>query len=584
MNHEATVNHGGTVNHARKSAAYSGREPGQAVKTDQAGYLPEFPKIGLIAGEAAGTFAVRDAVSGEQAMTGLLSAAIADANSGDTVRRADFSALTAAGTYVLEADGAGASHPFEIRENVYEHALRLLLRSYTLQRSGVAIDDPDTGLKLAPGHPQDAQAEIYYTDEVVHKGQTIDVSGGWYDAGDYGKYTPTAAISVGQMLIAYEMNPRAFAKGQMNLPQGLDANDAERDWPDLLKELKFELDWMTTMQRPDGAVYLKVSGDAWSGFVPPSEDVQKRYVYGLSTYATGQYAAALATASRVYKPFDAAYSAKLLELAVKAQNYLNAHPEAIFRKDEGQGNGSGGYEKDTDEEERFWALAELFRTTGDSAYSRVIEEHFRHFIASPPITVNWGNAQALGQWALYRAAHTPTSWKEQLASAFRIKADELLRLIKADGYLNALTADEYVWASAKACAANGVLLVWAYEMHKDGMHKDQMHKAPRYLEGALEQLHYVFGRTATGYSYVSGVGTRFPRNSHHRLQGGTGILLLGLVVGGPNRTGDDAVMTPIKGTVPPAKAYVDSMDSYTTNEYAIDYNAPVVMLASYFCK
>lgn len=213
-----------------------------------------------------------------------------------------------------------------------------------------------TGLRHEAGHKQDAQAKMYFSDSFHQEGDALDVSGGWYDAGDYGKYISTATLSAAQLLLAYELHPDHFPKGQLQFPPSLSGPASDKtdqnQLPDLLAEVKFELDWMVKMQRPDGAVYHKVGGKQWPGFILPEQDVQDRYIYGLASYDTAQYAATMAMASRVYAPFAPEY-AKELTKAKKAQQFLEKNPSASFRNDPGQNDGSGGYEKYTDQDERF---------------------------------------------------------------------------------------------------------------------------------------------------------------------------------------------------------------------------------------
>ncbi|WP_051430675.1 glycoside hydrolase family 9 protein [Thermicanus aegyptius] len=423
---------------------------GDFVKVDQTGYLPEYPKIAIVVDrEGVGSFVVKREETDEIVFSGTLSAAIQDLYSGDTVRFADFSSLRSDGTYYVEVEGVGRSYPFQISAHVYDNLFFNVLRSYTLQRSNAEMNDPVTGLRHKAGHSQDAQAVMYFSDPFHKEGDLIDVSGGWYDAGDFGKYMPSASVTVGQLLLAYELNPDHFSKGQMQFPEGLSMADRKTDMPDLLVEVKYELEWMEKMQRPDGAVYHKVGGKQWPGFILPEEDKQKRYVYGLSHFGTAQYAGAMALAARIYRPFDREIAARLLENAKKAQEYLESHPEGYFRNDPGQNDGSGPYDKYSDQEERFWAAAELFKTTKDPHYEQLIEKQFKDLLAEKTAPVSWNNALALGQWAYLTGETGNAALKDAVKKSFLREAAQILQQIQSDGYRNSLTEDEYVWASAK---------------------------------------------------------------------------------------------------------------------------------------
>ncbi|MHA7964468.1 glycoside hydrolase family 9 protein [Paenibacillus sp. CAU 1782] len=546
---------------------------GEAVKVNQVGYPVGAAKIGIIAGEEWDTgdaaFQLIKADSGEPVYSGTVTAPVFDAASGEKVSRADFSDFNEPGVYQLAVEGAGRSFPFEIGEGLYGKELTMLLRSYTLQRVGVDIEDNISGVKVPAGHSQDRQSVISFSDGISRQGDIIDASGGWYDAGDFGKYISPAAVSVAQLLLAFELNPGAFPEGQMSFPPGLES--AQQGLPDVLAEVRIELDWMLKMQREDGAVFHKMSGAAWPGFIMPQDDTQTRYIYGLSTFSTAQFVGATALAARIYEPYDQEFAAILLDAAERSQRYLDANPSFSFRQDEGQDNGSGGYGKNSDREERLWAAAELFRTTGSAAYGEQAET-YEDLLGKNAQPVTWMDSGILGQWAYYHAEGADSVRKGAIVDAFARSADSIVQRSAADGYLTALRLQDYHWASAKLAAAYGSLLLLANELKP----------SPAYEQVALEQLHYVFGRTATGYSYVTAIGTKYPENPHHRTSDASGVLFPGLVVGGPNRDGGDPDLDAVKDKLSPAKAYLDVLGSYSSNEYAIDYNAPVVFLAAYF--
>jgi endoglucanase len=562
--------------------------PTEQVRVDQIGYLPEAPKQAVVAVETdrsavdARRFAVRDSENGAVAVAGVLSDPIDDSNAGDVVRRADFSTLSEPGEYRIAvgrgetADGdlreaTGESVPFRVGADVYDGVLADSVRLYTLKRSNTAIDDPVTGLDVPAGHTQDAEARMYFGDEFRDEGDSFDVSGGWYDAGDYGKYVPPAAVTVGQMLLAYEQYPSAFEVGQCDLPVEPSDDDRESGLPDLLAEAKFELEWLERMQREDGAVYHKVAAQEWPAIdEAPTEDDRDRFVYGLSTFGTAQYAATMAMAARVYADHAPAFADRALDDARAAHDYLESNPDPEFRFDEGQDDGSGPYRKETDREERFWATAELLRTTGDTRYADSLEVRFVDLFDAAPRAPVWDDTLSLGQWAYLSADAADDARADRLESAFVDYADDLVTDIETDGYRCALDTEDYHWASTKLALSKGNLLVLANAIDPD----------ERYVAGALDQLHYALGRTPTGYSYVTGQGTHPPRTPHDRLVEGTGTDVPGMVVGGANRSGDDERLAEFieRTDAPAAKCYVDATESYSANEWAIDYTAPIFLL------
>jgi len=558
--------------------------PETPVRVNQVGYLPAARKRAVVAVEDAGagalsatvdgdvtSFTVRSTDSDDVVATGELSEPIDDEDAGEIVRQADFTDVTEPGEYVVEVgDGAARSVPFRVAPDVYAGTLVDATRLYSLKRSNTRIDDPVTGLDVDPGHTQDERAAMRARDEFHDAGESADVGGGWYDAGDYGKYVPPATLTVGQQLLAYELVPEAFEAEECDLPVDVPEADREAGLPDLLVEAKFELEWLERMQRPDGAVYHKVAGDTWPSIdTLPTEDTQQRYVYGLSTFGTATYAAAMAMAARVYAPFDATFADRALDNARDAFSYLAANPEPTFRFDDGQDDGSGPYRKDDDLSERFWAAAELLKTTGEDRYAEALHGPLADVFDKPVRAPVWNDATALGQWAYRSAAAADTDRAATLDAAFVDRADAIAAAVEADGHRVALDTDDYHWASAKLALARADVLLLANEIEPD----------ERYVEAALDQVHYVLGRTPTGYSYVTGQGTHPPRNPHDRLVESTGVEIPGMVVSGANANGDDDFLAGFiaETDAPPAKAYVDAVPSYSANEWAIDYTAPLFL-------
>ncbi|GAB6091404.1 glycoside hydrolase family 9 protein [Spirochaeta dissipatitropha] len=547
--------------------------PGRQVFVNQEGYHPILPKI-AVSSAGGSSFEIIDLRHNNSVYSGELSERIADPMSGKMVQQADFSSFMEPGRYILLVDGRYASLPFDINENIFHAPLLKTLRSYSLQRASTTIRDPLTGLSINAGHLNDREAIIYFSDDVVNAGDRIDVHGGWYDAGDFGRYIPPAAVTTAQLLLTYDNNRDAFYKGQMAFPPGFESPDEEM--PDFLKEIRFNLEWMRRMQRADGAVFHKTSGRAWPGMIVPEDDRQDRYVYGLSTFGTAQFAGTMAMAARIYRRYNLNYSDQLLAAAEAAIQWLMANPEPFFRFDENQDSGSGPYGKHSDAEERFWAAAEMLRTTGNRIYSDYIVSELSHLYEENNLDfVSWANSIAFGYWAYATAPNgADSSVQERIQQHFISKADEILEVIANDGFRISLTEDEYTWASAKNAVAKGNLLLMAYTFEPKN----------DYLHGALDQLNYVMGRSPTGYSYITGVGSIYPQHPHHRIMEATGITVPGLLVGGPNIFGGDPTLDQLlrDQDVAPGMAYIDTLNSWATNEYAIDYTAPAVYALAFF--
>jgi len=544
-----------------------------AVLVDQVGYRPGDEKRAVVRADAE-SFAVLDADSGSEVASGDLSESMTDGASGDTVRYATFGDLSEPGEYVVSAGGV-ESAPFAVGEGVWGRTLAEVGRRYTLRRANTAIEDPVTGLSLEPGHPQDREAEMYFADEFHDEGEAVDVHGGWYDAGDYGKYVPPAAVTVGHLLLAYEQHPDTFEVGQFSMPAGVSEAEHEAGLPDLLAEVKFELEWFERMQRPDGALYHKVAGSQWPGMnVRPAGDTQTRYVFGLSTYGTAMAVGAFAMGARIFRPFDADFADRMLEDAVAGYEYLRDNPDAYFRSDDGQNDGSGAYRQDTDRTERFWAAAELLKTTGESRYAEYVDAELGDQVGSRARHAGWGDANLFGKWAYYTADAGSDAHRETIAGELTAAADDLVAHVGEQGYNVSIGLDEYFWGSNSLALGNGSLLLLA----------DAVESNPDYRAAARDQIHYVLGRTPTDRGYVTGSGERPPGNPHSRLVASTGINVPGNVVGGPNHNGGDPDLDSFLASEDPApaKSYLDVQGSYASNEPALDYAAPLVPLLAAF--
>jgi endoglucanase len=556
------------------SAATLAEAADAALHVDQVGYLTNYSKTAMVADPAATSFEVVDARNNQVVFKGNLSAAKKDGLSEETIRQADFSALKTPGTYKLKV-GNRESYDFVIGDNVYAVPAVESWRSYTLSRSNTPIDDPVTGLRIKEGHSQDHAAQVWFTDALNKKGDKIDVSGGWYDAGDYGKYITTAGISSAQLLLAYEAHPDHFTRGQLVFPQGV-ATDAKL--PDALTEVKFELDWMRKMQRKDGSTFHKVAGTKWPGFdVSPDTDSQDRYLFGNATASSAMYGASLAIAARVYAPFDKAYAQALKKDAVRVWSWLQKNPEPIYRWDDGQESGSGPYDKKTDLEERIWLAAELFRTTGDKTYEDYLLKAGRDRITQKPGFFTWDNTLALGQFAYLQAKHADPALQAEVKEAFLGYADDICQKIASDSFHCALASSEYTWASTKNALTQGDILLMA----------NQIEPKQAYVEGALAQIHYLFGRNALNKSFMTGMGDNPPEHPHNRIHESTGAYVPGLVVGGPNHvSGGDPDQTKFlaSGHIPVSKSYLDVLTSWSTNEYAIDYTATAAYALAWFAS
>jgi endoglucanase len=549
------------------AAAAFAAAPTTAIKVDQVGYLTNAPKVALVAPKTAVTqFTVRNARNGSVALRGKLAAPADDPDSGDRVQAADFTRLTRSGRYYLEVPGTGRSWEFSIGPAVYSRAWYLAMRSYYGQRCGIAVD-------LGPEFPG-YKHEACHLEGAYHasSGKTGPHSskGGWHDAGDYGRYVVNSGISTGTLLWTWEMFGQRIQSVKLNLPESGNGT------PDILNEIRWNLDWMLAMQDDDGGVWHKQTSERFCGFVMPEKDQLVSYVIGTgaepfkSSCAAGDFAAVMAIAARVYKPFDAAFAAQCLRAAGKAWDWLEKFPNVTFRNPAGVGTGEYGDRDCSDE--RLWAAAELARTTGGDRYQHYFLEHYAGFRKSirPTQPQSWGNVANMALWTYALGAGGDAAAVAAIRQDSISAANQIVARSQSNGYRISLTSRDYIWGSNSVLANYGMQLLVANAFQRN----------PRYVETALENLHYLLGRNTFSLSFVTQVGANPFRHPHHRPSGADNNAepWPGLLSGGPNRGRQDAAMRKLPADLPPAKMYIDDQEAYSSNEVAINWNAPLVFL------
>jgi len=544
-------------------------QPTTDIKVDQVGYLPGAPKLAMVAAaKPASEFTVRNAANHAVVFKGKLTAPALDADSGDNVQIADFSGLKREGKYYIDVPEAGRSWEFAIGPNVYARAFYLAMRAFYGQRCGTAVD-------LGPEFPG-YKYEACHTEGAWHpsSGKTGPRPSikGWHDAGDYGRYVVNSGITTGTLLWAYELFAGRIGKVNLNIPE------SKNKTPDILDEIRWNLEWMLSMQDPeDGGVWHKQTTPQFSGFILPHLDKVPSVVIGTgsepykSTGATANLAAVMAIAARLYKPFDAGFAAECLAAARKAFAWTEKYPNVAFNNPPGVN--TGGYGDRNFADERLWAAAELYRTTGEDAYHQYFLSNYEPLRKSirPVGPQSWNNVGTLGLWTYAlgkgkNAAALDAIRKDSIAAA-----DAIVQRAAANGYRITMTPSDYVWGSNGVVANYGVQLLVANALQPN----------PAYVNTALENLHYLLGRNPFSLSYVTQLGSNPYRHPHHRPSGADNNPepWPGMLSGGPNRSPQDPAMkTRLKPGTPPARMYVDDQESYASNEIAINWQAPLVFL------
>ena len=319
-------------------------------RLNQLGFMPRSPKrfvLPVAPSDPAATGFRVETLSGRSVFEGRLDPQVHDLTrtAGEHVRTGDFSAFVTPGRYRVRI-GARASHPFEVGDGVYAPLVRDAARAFFLIRANVALDDPVTGIKHAAGHLSEAS--------LVVDGAPRDLTGGWYNAGDFGKWTHMAAISVSQMLWLHELRPAQVEGLKLNVPSD------GTDLPDVLQQARWGLDWLLKMQNPDGSVLHKVDSKglyAWG--LPPERDPHPRVAQGASSLDAGVFVGAMLQAARAFAPLDPAFAARCEAAALRAWAWLEAHPTVL--------HDDYAYTDPDPRQEILWATCEMAVLTGDPA-------------------------------------------------------------------------------------------------------------------------------------------------------------------------------------------------------------------------
>lgn len=546
------------------------------IKINQVGYYPNGPKQAIIEGKKHGErFFILSYDSEDTVYKGKVGEKRVAQFSGDITHVLDFSAFQDTGSYVLMVENIDKSYPFQIRPDVHQDLAKAAIKSYYFQRMSIALTEEFAGKWARPaGHPDTAvHVHASAISPTRPENAVISASKGWYDAGDYNKYVVNSGITMGSLLSLYEDFPEYLTSLSIGIPE------SNNQIPDLLDEVLWNLRWMLAMQDPgDGGVYHKLTAADFEGMVMPHEANAPRYVVQKSTTATLNFAAVLAQSARIFRAFDAqlpGLADSCVHAALHAWDWAVENPRQLY--DQSALNKTfepkittGGYGDSNPSDEFIWAASELWITTNDDRFKGHIA------LADAMQLPSWNQVSALGYYSLLRHKNKlepdHAELSDTLKSNLILFAESLLKNLQDNAFVTVMGGSEqdFVWGSNAVAANQGVALIQAYLL-------TEQHE---YLAAALSNLDYILGRNATGYSFVTGYGSKTPMHPHHRPSVADGIEepVPGLLAGGPNPgQQDNCSGYPSKAA---DKSYVDSDCSYASNEVAINWNAPLVYLTT----
>ena len=526
---------------------------------NQVGYYPNSVKIGLLRIKTE-KFDVIDATSGKVVFTGKPGSFKYWNFSGDSACTADFSNVTTPGKYqICLNNNTVCSYVFEIGDGVYSDIAKASLKAFYLNRSGMKITK-EFGGKWArqAGHP-DTLVFVHSSaaSEKRPEGFKISSPGGWYDAGDYNKYIVNSGISTYTLLLLCQMYPDYCKDFKVNIPE------SGNNIPDVINELLYNLRWMLTMQDPDdGGVYHKLTNKKFSDFIMPDKATDPRYVVLKSTAASLDFAATLAMASRVFAKSESPELIKLgttcLKAARKAYSWAKANPSVYYINP--SDILTGAYDDKEVNDEFFWASSELGLAEND--LTLISKEEIE---AQKTMVQSWDYSGMSGLISLSLSDNPKASeFKTEAQKKLLAFADQLLEKSENSPYKVGL--DFFKWGSNSDVVNMALIKLVACKISNN----------KKYLPSIQGDIDYILGRNATGYCFVTGFGGKRVMNIHHRPSASDGIAepYSGFLSGGPN-TVTFADCPDVARSRFPAKSFVDRLCSYSTNEVAINWNAPL---------
>lgn len=527
------------------------------IQVNNLGYMQGCPKAAVCCVNT-GIFYIVDADRNLSVYADRLSPRFYDRESGNMVRLADFSAFNSKGRFYIRA-GYRRSEIFEISDTPYRNIRGEVLHGIYLNRCGFDYGKDDAEGRI-PGR---FSRRACHMEAVTAGSGSLRASGGWHSGGGYGKSVLRICTALGTMLYTLKVFPDSVKGNERVL---------------LLDECRWGLDWLLKMQDRDGGVYDKIFTVNETGSNIPEED-ECVYRAGEKTCVSAlRFTAVAALGAQCFGEIDRAYAARLSKAAERSWLWtLQTEEAGYYMSPVGSASpeGDGVYPL---EGEFMWAMCELYGLTGSDSFREMIGKKYLMSEFS-----GFGDFSCGGFGALSYLLGGMK--KDRNVEAFIRKrltdwADRMWIADRASGYRTARSAGGgYMFGSNFHILCDCMAFITAYLI--SGVRN--------YLVGATDQLSYVFGANPMGISYITGASEHRCSNPSHRLSaafeaaGGTAVG--GMIVSGANSMrSDEYSKWHIDKDAPPAKCYVDSAYSSSTNMPSVQFSAPVIFISAFYDK
>jgi len=583
------------------------------IRTNQLGFLPKADKLIFVESDSKTPlqWTLNDA-QGNSIKSGMSQLFGVNKASAESIHQIDISDVTKEQQGLVVKVGTLETFPFDISTDIYSELKNDALAYFYHNRSGIEIkkefvkrDD----LARPAGHPQDVVSCFDDNDAWGNRWPgcdfSVDATGGWYDAGDHGKYVVNSGISTWTLLNLYERGkwlkelPIPFKDGSVSIPER--ANGVN----DLLSESRWNIEFMLAMQIPEGKkvavpvgdqsdskklqlteidasqmVFHKVADDHWTGMpLAPHQDRQQRHVGQPSTAATLNLAAIGAQCARIWNDIDDKFAKTCLTAAQNAWQAANKHSN-IFAYD--NFTGGGPYADFYLQDEFYWAATELYITTGEKVYA--------DYLTNSPLYLNTPTGdlgatndifwQYTAPLATISLAVVPNQLGEDVIAEARNNiintATAYQGQLKNEGYNIPYSVAGYPWGSNSNFVNRSIFLIYAYDFSNE----------KRYIKAAASAMDYILGANPMNISYVTGYGENAFQNPHHRFWAFSADAkspkpAAGALSGGPNSIDmSDPIAAILKTSCTGQTCYSDQIGAWALNEITINWNAPLVWVAS----
>ncbi len=511
-------------------------------------------------------------------------------NSGDRGWWFDFSSVTTEGTYyIYDVSNAVGSYEFDIRDDIYNEILKASVRMFYHNRCGIEHNATHAGANWSDAISFQQEE---FTMEFGNSSNTKDLRGGWFDAGDYNKYVTFLQNTINDLLDAYERNPLVFGD-DYNIPE------SGNGIPDIIDEIKYELDWVKKMQDVDGGVIIKMGNIDYTNTSPPSSDNSDRYFGPKCSSSTITTASIFAHAALVFSQFPSlsSYASDLEQRAIDAWDWYHANPKSDACDLGDIKSGDADRSIGDQNEIAVVAAVYLWELTGNSTYDDFVKNNYS---SVEQMNIGyWGPYKTDREDALLRYTTLPGAdgtVTNAIINEFEGELSSRAYLGYRDNddlYRAHMEASMYHWGSNSVASKVGNLNMNAAVYGVDALNQSN------YEQKALEMVHYIHGVNPQNMVYLSNMysyGAENSANEMYHTWFGDGTVYdnaltssngpaPGFLTGGPNSSygGNQANIAGQPGM----KAYRDwnsgwPENSWEVTEPAIYYQAAFVKMLAPF--